>query len=201
MQFVEVFKFPIYSFTCDEKITNEVLSEVEKLDYRANVSNQVSIGDFYHKELICWFDQCLNEIKTANQIDSNIDFPITGCWANKTAKLMKHHAHSHPNSFLSGIFYLTENTGSETVFVLENFLNKHYSGFNIGPEVITGSVAPTKGTLIVFPSYLTHSVNVLKSNEFRYTIAFNAFIQGTLSTKNTTQLTLKTTSLHEKYET
>jgi len=199
MELLSIFNFPIYSFQASEHFTDKVLSDVKSLKWKKNMYNEVTEGDYYNKNLIDWFDICIEEIKKANAISADIKLPVTACWANKTTLLMKHHQHNHPNSFLSGIFYLTDNTGSETVFTLENPLYKQFSGLNIGDHLIS-RVKPQKGNLIIFPSYLTHSVNTLKEHEVRYTVAFNVFLGGTFGTKTTTQLTFKTLSLHEKYE-
>ena len=50
---------------------------------------------------------------------------------------------------------------------------------------------PTKaGDLILFPSYLTHSVPKNESNEKRISLAFNYFLEGTLG-DSTGQVTLR----------
>ena len=36
-----------------------------------------------------------------------------------------------------------------------------------------------EGTILIFPSHLEHSVNENKSNQNRYSIAFNFYVRGT----------------------
>ncbi len=52
---------------------------------------------------------CINEV-TKNVLDylkiGNDAFEITACWANVSAPGAAHRAHSHPNNFLSGVYYV-----------------------------------------------------------------------------------------------
>ncbi len=40
---------------------------------------------------------------------------ITGCWANINASGAAHAIHSHPNNFLSGIYYVSTHPGADSV--------------------------------------------------------------------------------------
>jgi uncharacterized protein (TIGR02466 family) len=40
---------------------------------------------------------------------------ITACWVNVLAATRTHPAHSHPNNFLSGVYYVKTQSGAETV--------------------------------------------------------------------------------------
>ena len=42
-------------------------------------------------------------------------FEITGCWANVLANGASHKAHSHPNNFLSGVYYVRTYAGTNTL--------------------------------------------------------------------------------------
>jgi uncharacterized protein (TIGR02466 family) len=44
---------------------------------------------------------------------------VTGCWANLNAPDAGHPAHSHPNNYLSGVYYLQVQPGADTI----NFLD------------------------------------------------------------------------------
>jgi uncharacterized protein (TIGR02466 family) len=43
------------------------------------------------------------------------DFEITGCWANVNGIGASHGVHSHPNNFLSGVYYLQTQAGADTI--------------------------------------------------------------------------------------
>jgi uncharacterized protein (TIGR02466 family) len=93
----------------------------------------------------------------------------------------QHHAtHSHPNSLISGVFYFGED-GSN--FPAIKF-HKLIGGMNISylqPKMKqsiqdsknTFSINFTPGLLILFPSYLYHSVPVNKTDKVRCSLAFN----------------------------
>ncbi len=102
---------------------------------------------------------------------------ITGCWANVLAKGAAHKAHSHPNNFLSGVYYVRTHAGTDTI----NFHDPRSQARVIRPPVaeLTAEntdqvvVRVTDGTLLIFPSYLEHSVDTNTSEEERISISFN----------------------------
>src|SRR5262249_37625646 len=59
-------------------------------------------------------------------------FEITGCWATVLAKGARHHTHSHPNNFLSGVYYVRTQPGADTV----NFLDPRRQTYVIRPPVV-----------------------------------------------------------------
>ena len=44
-----------------------------------------------------------------------VAFEITGCWANMNAPGAAHGLHSHPNNFLSGVYYVRVPSGGDTI--------------------------------------------------------------------------------------
>jgi uncharacterized protein (TIGR02466 family) len=44
---------------------------------------------------------------------------ITGCWVNVSAPGARHRVHNHPNSYLSGVYYVQTQQGADTI----NFLD------------------------------------------------------------------------------
>jgi len=104
-------------------------------------------------------------------------FEITGCWATVLAKGAMHKAHSHPNNFLSGVYYVRIHPGADTI----NFHDPRSQAHVIRPPVVELTaentdqvvVRVTNGTLLMFPSYLEHSVDTNMSAEERISISFN----------------------------
>jgi uncharacterized protein (TIGR02466 family) len=104
-------------------------------------------------------------------------FEITGCWATVLAKGAMHSIHSHPNNFLSGVYYVRSGPGADTI----NFHDPRRQTSIIRPPVVELTaentdqivVRITNGTLLMFPSYLEHSVNINMSTEERISISFN----------------------------
>ncbi len=104
-------------------------------------------------------------------------FEMTGCWANVLAEGAVHKAHSHPNNFLSGVYYVRTHAGAETI----NFHDPRSQASIIRPPVeeLTAEntdqvvVRVTNGTLLIFPAYLQHSVDQNMSEKERLSISFN----------------------------
>jgi len=102
---------------------------------------------------------------------------ITACWANINAGGASHAIHNHPNNFLSGIYYVQTQAGADTV----NFHDPRPQTAVIKPPVteLTSQntdqvvVSVSDGMLLMFPSYLEHSVAPNESDELRISISFN----------------------------
>ncbi len=104
-------------------------------------------------------------------------FEITGLWANMNPKGVAHPIHSHPNNFLSGVYYVRTPEAADTV----NFHDPRPQTGIIRPPVTELTAENTDqvvvklsdGTLLVFPSWLPHSVDASGSGETRISISFN----------------------------
>ena len=109
-------------------------------------------------------------------------FEVTGCWATVLAQGATHRAHSHPNNFLSGVYYVRARAGADTI----NFHDPRRQSYVIRPPVqaLTAEntdqvvVRVTSGTLLMFPSYLEHSVGVNTSAEERISVSFNVMFSS-----------------------
>ena len=107
----------------------------------------------------------------------NDAFEVTGCWATVLAKGAAHKAHSHPNNFLSGAYYVRTHPGADTI----NFHDPRNQTRVIRPPVVELTaentdqvvVRVTNGTLLIFPSYLEHSVDATLCEEERISVSFN----------------------------
>lgn len=102
---------------------------------------------------------------------------ITGCWANVNAPGTAHGIHAHPNNYLSGVYYVRTPPGADSI-------NLH------DPRVQTGIIRPPVtaltaqntdmvtirvqvGRLLLFPSWLQHSVSASTAESERVSISFN----------------------------
>lgn len=105
------------------------------------------------------------------------DCEITGCWATVLAPGASHKLHSHPNNFLSGVYYVRTGEGAGTI----NFHDPRKQASVIRPPVTELTAQNTdqvvvrvrEGTLLLFPSYLEHSVDANTSADERISISFN----------------------------
>jgi uncharacterized protein (TIGR02466 family) len=102
---------------------------------------------------------------------------ITGCWATVLAQGALHKTHSHPNNFLSGVYYLRTWPGADTI----NFHDPRSQAGVIRPPVVELTAENTdqvvvrvsNGTLLMFPSYLAHSVDATACAQERISVSFN----------------------------
>ncbi len=104
-------------------------------------------------------------------------YEITACWANVSARGARHSIHSHPNNFLSGVYYVMTQKGSDTI----NFHDPRTQTGIIRPPVTELTAENTDqvvvnvkdGTLLLFPSWLQHSVSTNQSDGERISVSFN----------------------------
>jgi uncharacterized protein (TIGR02466 family) len=104
-------------------------------------------------------------------------FDITACWATILAPGAEHKVHYHPNNFLSGVYYVRTCAGANTI----NFHDPRGQAGIIRPPVTKLTAENTdqvvvrvnNGTLLVFPSWLRHSVDANTSKDERISISFN----------------------------
>jgi uncharacterized protein (TIGR02466 family) len=176
----------IYEFYCDNLILKNALDEVKKINYEINIHNQISIhriNDLREfKSLHEWFQLCIDEVFLDLKLPQAFKkIILTESWANKSNRNEAHHSHSHPNSYLSAIFYLTSNSSGYTKFESENMwynneylfdAHKNECGFN---RYNVFAEKPEAGKLLIFPSTLRHHVEPNFGDDARYTISFNAY--------------------------
>ena len=107
-------------------------------------------------------------------------FHITGCWANVNAPGAAHGVHQHPNNFLSGVYYVRTPEDADTI----NFHDPRSQASILRPLVVELTadnsdqvvVRVAAGTLLLFPSWLQHSVDANRSGEERVSVSFNVML-------------------------
>jgi uncharacterized protein (TIGR02466 family) len=124
---------------------------------------------------------------------------LSQSWVSRKQPGQHHTMHTHPNSLISGVFYYGEPT-EETPAIK---FHKMQGGIN--QQVIQPAVKPDKrsskfawvefavnfapGLLLLFPSYLFHSVPTNKTDLIRSSVAFNVVPKNRLgSEENLTEL-------------
>ena len=109
-------------------------------------------------------------------------FYISECWANLSRVGDDHPRHNHPNAMLSGVYYVRapENCGAIT------FYDPRPQASVLYPAVQDSTphnshrhtIGPGEGLLILFPSWLEHSVERNESGNERLSISFNVMLAG-----------------------
>ena len=113
-------------------------------------------------------------------------FGITGCWANISARGASHKPHSHPNNFLSGVYYVQADEGANRITftdprIQRQVIDPHMTSLD---ETNAGEVTMevNEGMVIIFPSWLVHSVGASTSEQERVSISFNVMFKNYFET-------------------
>jgi uncharacterized protein (TIGR02466 family) len=194
-----IFPTPIYISKIDRDITTKELSFIDKtkLDVYNNEGNKTSNNNYILNNKA--FKNLKEELdlKVQDYFDkvispSNTITPyITQSWLNYTETNQYHHKHQHPNSLVSGVFYINSNEEYDKI----KFFNDTYKAIRLeikdwnmwNSETWWFSVKT--GDVILFPSSLTHMVETKQGDNTRISLAFNVFIKGTIgNNKSLTEL-------------
>lgn len=105
------------------------------------------------------------------------EIEITGAWANVNPPGGLNSAHTHPNNYLSGVYYVDIPAGTGQI----RFSDPRPQAQVILPPTVEQTAFNTNevtvdvmpGRLVLFPGWLTHSVPVNRSEAERISIAFN----------------------------
>lgn len=179
---VDVCPQQILSFNAPTPLVQDALNNVLKEEWQRNDNNYFTQDTFLHKKqqyehLTSWFNDCLQYTAQRKRYMFHGKFIITQCWANKTTMNGSHHIHNHPNSLLSGIFYLNDSTPTRFLQPLVWDVPLIQS---MNDESTTSTVQSECGKLLIFPSTLLHGTDAHTTTEDRYSMSFNTFIQGEL---------------------
>lgn len=182
-----IFATPLFNTYLGRDITKSEIETVNNLEYKQIECNSVSKNTHILemnelKELKMFFQDALNFYVKEIIKAAEIEIYITQSWATKTVKNERHHKHDHPNSFLSGVFYVEIEEEDHIVFYRESkafllYINPiEFNIFNAGSRKSNIK----KGQLIIFPSNLEHAAPLKKENNTRISISFNTFIKGAI---------------------
>jgi uncharacterized protein (TIGR02466 family) len=106
------------------------------------------------------------------------DIALTEAWLNvNDSRQCMNREHVHGDVF-SGVFYLHVPEKSGKLILQNHGINKMWDGCKLAQQKnqFTGesiSVEPVEGNILLFPSYLPHSVETNNHDEERISISFN----------------------------
>ncbi len=108
---------------------------------------------------------------------SHMQLIMRELWANVSGKHAQNSVHNHPNSLLSGVYYVQAETESGDLSLIDPrkqawVMQPDFSERNQMNSPIQ-FMSPEAGTLIIFPSWLEHGVNQNLTDVDRISIAFN----------------------------
>lgn len=166
-------------------ITERETKFITKQKTRDNTGNTISIDtnileNKEMKKLKQFIEKSLKEyFQNIYMPKNDVEPYITQSWCNYTKEGQFHHKHAHPNSFISGVFYVqADRTKDKIYFYKDEYKQikipaKEYNTFNSESWWFeTGT-----NDLIIFPSNLSHMVEKVVGKE-RISLSFNTFLKG-----------------------
>jgi uncharacterized protein (TIGR02466 family) len=196
-----IFPTPVYISKLDRELTNKELSFINKtkLDVYKNEGNTTSNDNYILNQKVFKDLKTDLDLRIKDYFDkvisptNNITPYITQSWLNYTETNQYHHKHAHPNSIVSGVFYINCNDQFDKIkFFSENYKTIKLETKNWNLWNSESWWFPVKtGDIIMFPSSLTHMVETKQGDNTRTSLAFNVFIKGTIGdNKSLTELIL-----------
>jgi uncharacterized protein (TIGR02466 family) len=108
---------------------------------------------------------------------------MTGMWSNVHNSKAKHHVHMHPNSFLSGVIYLSTPDANDdypgNIFFLDPRYANRFQRADYKESTVYNEnnwvFKPQKGMMLLFPGWLEHGTDAGKfsNDQYRISLSFN----------------------------
>lgn len=183
-----LFPVALGDYQLDRRVTKKEIAFIKKQKTYKNHGNTTSenhkildsktlkaIKDFIVEKTNQYFEEVYRP-------SGDVRLEITQSWCNYTEPGQYHHKHAHPNSFISGVFYLEADIEKDKIFFYKDqyeTLVVPTSDWNLWNSKSWWFEAGT-GKLFLFPSSLTHMVPITESDQTRISLSFNTFPVGSL---------------------
>lgn len=192
-----VFRDSNIDITESEEIKNIIEEGMEQFDgregpepwaHREGIQNSTSRNSYlFNDKLHKLKEFCEKHIKI--YIDNvispkgDVKFYITQSWLKMTKPGEEHRKHNHPNSIISGVYYIKTTVNDVIKFYDPNSVTKQAIKFSQKEAHIWNATSwlfpVTNNKLILFPAWLEHSVPINpQATTDRISLAFNVFAKG-----------------------
>ena len=183
-----LFPTPVGSFELGRDLSKLEQKFLFNLETRPNQGNVTSTNNYVLRDnrlssLRLFLNNSLQEYFQATMSpQDNVKLEITQSWINYTKTGQYHHKHTHPNSIISGVFYIQASKEIDKLF----FYNESYQQIKIVPKEFhvynseSWWLPVETGQLLLFPSSLTHMVATTSGEDDRISLSFNTFYKGKL---------------------
>ena len=181
-----LFPTPVAFFDLGRDLAKKESDFLAKQDRRPNEGNQSSVDNYVLDKpalakLKDGIQKCVEEyVKDVWKVDKTLVIRITQSWLNWTKAGQYHHKHAHPNSFMSGVFYINAVEDRDRITFYQSEYKQIKPKYDEWTRWNSGSWwLPVKtGQIVLFPSSLTHMVESISGEEERVSLAFNTFLTG-----------------------
>ena len=171
----------MYSYIKNEQASDS--SGINKSNIKGWHSKDFNLDHSDPKNFIKFISSSIEQVMTDMNWDKeNQVVKINNMWAIINTGGSSNAQHQHGNSNISGAYYVRapKNSG-DIVFYDPRPAPVYFHPNAKSPNLLNAqvnSVSPKEGVLVLFPSYLDHSVNENLSNEERVVISFNIRINS-----------------------
>lgn len=183
------YEFPTPIGICELKNIDKI-SIIEKIYSLIEINDDIALSfttnDHLHTES-CFQNLVLSidlEVKHFAEDTLGIepsDIELSGMWSNVQNNGSSHPMHQHPNSFISGVFYLQVPEDFEKGKIVFDdpriSKNMQYADFKKNSCISNRCIwiEPKEDILLLFPSWLVHGTQpfLTKGNNKRISISFN----------------------------
>lgn len=166
-------------------LSDEELFFVRQLETRQNTGNTTSTDNFVLRSPVLTSlrsfieDSVAEYFKATTNPKHDVTLRVTQSWVNYSEPGQYHHKHAHPNSFISGVFYIQTNPNDKIYFYRSGWQQikfppaewNTYNSESWWYEAVAGK-------LILFPSSLEHMVPTVEGDVVRISLSFNTFPVG-----------------------
>lgn len=180
---------PLFSIPLIDFQISDLCNDVEKLFFTVAESDWIEVNSWNNitknKFILSKDDDLLNKIEDiSTQLISNLlgissSLQVTTSWFTRTPPGERGNPHSHTNSWWSGVYYFRDNTSA---IKFEQFdrgvMIPHKIDMDNPFNSSSFVLSPQKGTLILFPSHLIHSIQKNNTDVNRHSLAFNLMPHG-----------------------
>ena len=193
MKLLQLFPEPIYVSKLERALTKEELETVDeyKKKSKLNIGNRASTDSYVlenktlknlkedlNKKILDYFDKVICT-------DDPIIPYITQSWINYTEANQYHQCHFHPNSYVSGTFYISADKEVDLVKFFKpsrETIQPNIAKYNIF-NAASWQFPVETGDVVLFQSHLEHGVDMKRGTNTRISLGFNVFFKGTIGNK------------------
>lgn len=187
MNINQLFPTAVAFFDLGRNLEPDELDFILNQPQRTNMGNTSSQDNYLTNKtelgaLNKFFTESANKYFTeVYQPSHAVQLRITQSWANYTKTGQYHHKHAHPNSVVSGVFYVQSTVNKDRIYFYRSgyqqikFKTANWNQFNSESWWFDA----VQGQLIMFPSYLEHMVQTVEHDDImRVSLSFNTFPTG-----------------------
>ena len=181
-KFLNSFSTPIYVTYLDTNISNNVeeiiipkLSKLESTEtlntdfFSEKIISENELPDFFN-----FINKELDYYSQATTIQRGDKFQY---WVQDYKPDQFQGYHKHPGSTISGVYFIRSNNAGPIQFknpnpYMEFTQWNHHSSID---KFVYFNIKPSKGMLLLFPSWLKHGISKNETDETRISISFNLY--------------------------